>query len=340
MDTTNRPLGSSSDERTDEQLRLPADLAAVDQALGTLPPQRPSATAVDAVIALATHSGIRKLYNEDAPAATSTHTEKEIALLSPIASALDQLPAQKPDPGVIDALIGAAMHSGVRELYHEEQIDEISERESVEVARLAPLVAALDRLPQQRPDRARLAAIMAKAGGSARADRPLIRSNRRMPVWAGAIAAVLLIGFSTFWVITSTTFTEEPVQIAQVEDATAAPQPVIETEEPAAAPPVDESPFAVVEPAAASNSARNEAPVTRSRPPTRPVQTAAVTQEEPIEESRMEESEEALRAVYLRLDAMQYDGLAWDDAEFELGEDTPPPVNTTNHGWMQVRVDR
>ena len=216
MDTTNRPLGSSPDERTDEQLRLPADLTAVDKALGTLPPQRPSVAAVDAVIALATHSGIRKLYNEDAPTTTNAPTETEIALLSPIASALDQLPARKPDAGVIDAIIGAAMHAGVRELYNEEPIEETSARDSEEAARLAPLVAALDRLPSRRPDEARLTAIMAKAGGSARADRPLIRSNRRMPVWAGAIAAVLLIGFSTFWVITSTTFTQEPVQIAQV----------------------------------------------------------------------------------------------------------------------------
>lgn len=341
MDTANRPLARPLDERTDEQLQLPAELAVVEEALRALPSRRPDAMVVDTVVAAAMYTDIRALYNENAADTLPAQVEAEAAQLASLVAALDHLPTRRPDAYAVDAVMGAAMHAGIRKLYGEEEVIPPSALELREAAQLSPLVTALDGLPTHRPNAESVAAIMTAAGGSVRTDRPLVRGKRRMPVWAGAVAAVLLIGFSTFWVITSSTFTDESILVAQVQEGASMPPVIAEIDEgPIRALPVDEDLLASAHPEATSSAARSETRPARSRSALRPVQTAAVTMEQAVEERSLADDSDALRAVYLRLDAMQNDDLAWDDPEFELGGESAPTPSAPNHGWMQVRVDR
>ncbi len=94
--------------------------------------------------------------------------EAEAVELAALKAALDALPPQRPAPALVEAVVaaGAAAAEPVRAVYGEEPHAPATPEAEAEASRLAPVRAALDALPPQRPAPALVEAVVAAAGAA------------------------------------------------------------------------------------------------------------------------------------------------------------------------------
>ena len=305
-----------------------AHLADLKTALDALPPQRPDTAVLDAVVAAAAEATrdalgpIRTVYGEAPTPLAGPEADAEAAALAEVKGALDALPAQRPDVGLIDSVVAhAAAASGTRS------------------PRPAPVAAATSRA----------------------ADRPARRGVRRgAAVALGAVFALVLAVGIGLWPgeappelaevrqagadqtqETPTVAGDAATGAERLADAT----PADAADQVAAAAPIvwasatgcsdfapSRRPDSRPSPSAASPPARAEAA------PTATSEADALADAEALP---LGDGDEELQLLYLRLQEMQaaQAGVEWGGPAVSLGA-TPDSTPAARSGWMQVRVQR
>ncbi|MEM1042154.1 MAG: hypothetical protein AAGI91_05940 [Bacteroidota bacterium] len=394
--TEGPPLGTAAEAES-------ARLAEMKTALDALPPQRPDAATLHAVLAAAAGADalgpVRTVYEEEPGTLATPAAQAEAAALSEVKAGLDALPPQRPDAATLHAVLAAAAGTAaldpVRTVYGEAAAALAAPAAQAEAAALSEVKAGLDALPPQRPAPSLVDAVVAAAGSSRAtrtapvaaaagraADRPARRGVRRGAAAGLSAAFALVLALSIgLW----------PDGTSPVQDALAPPlaeraeAPVIAEETEAAeqeagpvsgavadaapaasAPPAAAEPIASAEPPRAARTGASQArqQVASAPPPTAGFSTVAERRLALAEEVAAEggaadlasaleadedragalplaDGDQELRMLYLRLQEMQAAqvGVAWDGAPVSLGA---PPDSTpaARSGWMQVRVDR
>ncbi|MDT0631054.1 hypothetical protein [Rubrivirga litoralis] len=338
-------------------------------ALGRVPRPRPSAAAVDAVLAAAAAASsaglnaVRFVYEGGA----APDAPVEIALLSQSREVVDRALRARPQPRPSDVAVAAVLARAA------EASAERADEPTVSDPALAPLAlayglplaveapaggaelalldgtqATLDRLRPARPDAAVVEAVLARAASATRrpaprADRPAVRpERRRLPsrVWAGGAALVLsaLTAVAVFsGVLSDSEQTVAPAASAVVAaSGGAASGPELaavgveeEAEPPAAPPPV------VAAPQLAAVAAPQAAP-----PRPAPAAARRAPAARPAAETPPWEASEDVRALSLRLEELDRssDGLAWDEPAEAFGRPGGSPGLTSTPGLQSVRA--
>ncbi|MDT7855080.1 hypothetical protein RQM47_00325 [Rubrivirga sp. S365] len=340
-------------------------------ALDRTPRHRPSAAAVDAVLAAAAASSsagldaVRSVYEGGA----APDAPVELALLSQSREVIDRALRARPQPRPSEAAVAAVLARAA------EASAERADEPTVSDPALAPLAlayglplaveapaggaelalldgtqAALDRLRPARPDAAAIEAVLARAASATRrpaprADRPAARpERRRLPsrVWAGGAALVLsaLTAVAVFsGVLSSGEQTLAPAASAVVAasgGAASGPElaavGVEEEAEPPTAPP---SAPAVAAPQLAAVAAPQAAP-----PRPAPAAARRAPAARPAAETPPWEASEDVRALSLRLEELDRssDGLAWDEPAEAFGRPGGSPGLTSMPGLQSVRA--
>lgn len=311
-----------------------AQLAEVKAALDTLPPQRPPAAVLDAVVAaagVASLGPVRTVYDEAPVALTTPEAEVEAVQLGAMKAALDALPPQRPAPALIDAVVASAM--------------------SPPTPRATPIAAAAGRA----------------------ADRPARRGVRRSAAVALSAAFALVLALSIGLWPNGAAPVQQEVAVAEspgeakaeapvmAEEQEAAPvdgafadatsgdanAPVANGQIAAAPPPVSRARQAPVAsapaPVAGFSAAAERRDVDALSAETEADLGAALDADERAETEALPlaDGDAELRVLYLRLQEMQaaQAGIAWDGAPVSLGA-APDSVSAARSGWMQVRVER
>ncbi len=338
-----------SDPPPDAQA-VPAALAEMKAALDALPPQRPDAFVIDAVVAAAGEAAwaaalgpIRQVYDEEPEPLVSAQAESEAAVLAQMKAALDRLPPQRPDLAVIDAVVATAALPS-----RPVPVGATAGRAADRPARAAPrrgVVAALSAV---------FALVLVFGGGlwlsrDTAAPREIASADRFEAEKQEVDAAPLVAEGSAEDAL------EEPASAAPTEVtgplAAAAPQ---RTASPAPANEIVQNERARLADAMAADvpaaSARRDMTTAPAAPNAAPnAEMAALSADRAKVEGATLASEEALpltdgdeelQLLYLRVREMQaaQAGLGWDTPLVPLGiaPDSVPAAT----GWMQVRVQR
>lgn len=325
--------------------RVEAELAAlrpVKLALERLPRQRPPAELIETVIARAQFAEIRSLYGDEVVGPLPPELAAEAVALAPLKAALDRLPAQWPEKAVVDTLVARSVHADVRSLYNEALRPALPPAVARDAAALAPIKAALDRLPRQRPDPRVVDRVVARAAAARRRQaprgprRPAWPLHRRLAASFGALAGVVAIGLVTLQLFRAPA--SEPIVAlgpqVEIRDHAGVTPAETRTAEPERAPPpstgVRLADFAAerrVTPEAGRAHTRRALPAVHQEP------------DVALASTDFEANQEALRLLYLRLQALSDEWLLDGQAPTVLG--APPVVRpVATHGWMQVRVER
>ncbi len=366
-----------------------ASLAEMKTALDALPPQRPEASVLNAVMAAAgavALGPIRTVYEEESVDLATPEAKAEAAALAEIKAGLDALPPQRPDASVVNAVVaaaGAAALGPIRTVYGEEAAALATPEAEAEAAALAEVKAGLDALPPQRPAPALIDAVVASATPSRTpravpvaatagraADRPARRGVRRGAAVALSAAFALVLALSIgLWpdgespgqevvIPQADGLAEAPVledqEAASADDAFADAAPVeppapVLTEQIAAAPPPSvararqEAPVASAPAPGAGFSAVAERRFADAVPAEAEADLLGVfdATDDLAEALPLADGDEELRVLYLRLQEMQAAqvGVEWGGAPVSLGA-APDSTPAARSGWMQVRVER
>jgi len=291
---------ATSEEMTPEEKAELAAMADLKAALDQLPPRSPDPSVVDAVVAAAGEAArtdalgpVRAVYGEDEGDSESAETRA----LAEVKAGLDALPPRRPDPSLIDAIVGAASEAArasalapIRAVYDEDAEPLTTDAAEAEAAALASMKDVLDQLPPRRPDPSVIDAVVAAAAESSgaavpvaatagrAADRPARRPETRRRVAGALIAAfaVVLVFAGGLWMNQSDPSAQQfaeadrseaqapsaEEQIAEAPPQTAAPS---EAESNGAAPPAADLAASLAE-----ESAANEGLVAAAAPPPAP----------------------------------------------------------------------
>jgi hypothetical protein len=321
-----------------ETAREVAALAPVKRALDELPPQSPDPEVVEEVVARATFAEIRTLYGESTATRLPLEIAREASALAPLKSALDRLPRQRPDTAIVDRIVSAAAVASATRRRQERPaasarppLRNIRRRIAALVGTAGAVVLfALAALWATQPTPSeQVAGLQAEAetrtvvpetprGSSSDAEvPPVARQERAEPIPEAPPPSTGQRGTTAGQIATAERSRSVPPPAADrhlpVEQVAASQRPVTRELALAALPPLTHTRF--------------------QQPRVFEGRDAAFASME------LDDNEEALRLLYLRLEALRNEGLALHDEAVILGA-TPSPRPTATNGWMQVRIER